>query len=190
MFSIPTMLSLSRIALVPFFIYWFWQGAFFAALVVFTLAALSDAYDGYIARKYDMTSAMGAFIDPLADKILMGAALACFILKGFAPWWVLVVIVGRDVLVTLLRIHAQRLGSVLVTTRLAQYKTAAQMVMMYLAFIWLFITEGYAPGLNYVGVLLSIKMLFYGVVALTAYTGIDYVIRYLRLVKKIKGRSC
>jgi CDP-diacylglycerol---glycerol-3-phosphate 3-phosphatidyltransferase len=190
MISIPTMLSLLRIALVPLFVYWFLQGSIFAALVVFTIAALSDAYDGYIARKYDMTSQMGAFIDPLADKILMGAALACFVFKGFAPWWVFVVIVGRDVLVTWLRIRAQRLGSVLVTTRLAQYKTAAQMVMIYLAFVWLFIHGGYASWLNYPAILVFIKALFYGVVTLTAYTGIDYVVRYLRLVRKIKGRTC
>ena len=174
MVSIPTLLSFGRMALAPFFMYFFLQGSYLLSLFIFTVAALSDACDGYIARKYNMTSQLGAFIDPLADKVLIAAALLCFILKDFTSWWVLGVVVGRDVLVTWLRIAAQRRGSVLVTTRLAQYKTAAQMVMIYLAFIWLIIHDTAACG-AYQGVERFVKTFFYGVVALTAYTGVDYV---------------
>ncbi|MFA5306146.1 MAG: CDP-diacylglycerol--glycerol-3-phosphate 3-phosphatidyltransferase [Candidatus Babeliales bacterium] len=182
--SLPTLLSLVRMALAPFFMYFFLQGSYLVAVLIFTVAALSDAFDGYIARKYDMTSQLGAFIDPLADKVLIATALLCFILKDFTSWWVLGVIVGRDVLVTWLRIAAQRRGAYLVTTRLAQYKTAAQMCMIYLAFVWLIIHD--SSSLAYPGLELCVKVFFYGVVTLTAYTGADYVYRYLRLGNKGK----
>jgi CDP-diacylglycerol--glycerol-3-phosphate 3-phosphatidyltransferase len=185
MVSFPTLLSLGRMALAPFFVYFFLQGSYLLSLLIFTVAALSDACDGYIARKYDMESQLGAFIDPLADKVLIAAALLCFILKNFTSWWVLGVIIGRDVLVTGLRVAAQRRGVHLVTTRLAQYKTAAQMVMIYLAFIWL-IMHDLSPFLSYSGIEIFVKVFFYGVVALTAYTGIDYVYRYLALRAKEK----
>jgi CDP-diacylglycerol---glycerol-3-phosphate 3-phosphatidyltransferase len=185
MISIPTLLSLGRMVLAPFFVYFFLQGSYLLALLIFTVAALSDACDGYIARKYDMASQLGAFIDPLADKVLIAAALLCFILKDFASWWVLGVIIGRDVLVTVLRVAAQRRGAYLVTTRLAQYKTAAQMVMIYLAFIWLIIHDS-SHFVSYPGIEIFVKTFFYGVVALTAYTGVDYLYRYLCLDAKGK----
>lgn len=185
MVSLPTLLSFIRMALAPVFMYFFLQGSYIVAVFIFTVAALSDAFDGYIARKYNMTSQLGAFIDPLADKVLIATALLCFILKNFTSWWVLGVIMGRDVLVTGLRVAAQRRGVYLVTTRLAQYKTAAQMVMIYLAFIWLIVHDS-SSFVSYPGIEIFVKTFFYGVVVLTAYTGVDYVYRYLCLDAKGK----
>jgi len=179
MIFIPTLLSLIRIVLTPVFVALLWYDSYVWALIVFTIAALTDRYDGYFARKYGATSAFGAFIDPLADKILVGAAFIGFVLKGVFGWWVVAAVLGRDVVVTLLRIRALRNHRILQTTMIAKGKTVAQFVAIYLAFVWLLISARCAGN---TALLYAIKMVIYAVVGFTVYTGIDYGVRYIQLM--------
>lgn len=185
MIIIPTFLSLLRILLTPIFVLLFWQGGnkLLLSIGVFTLAALTDAFDGYFARRYRVTSSLGAFLDPLADKILIGSTFICLAIKGLAPWWLVVLIMMRDALVTLLRMSAVERGLFLATTKLAKYKTVVQFVALYMAFVWLVVHEvlQWAGGDRTAGVVMASM---YVMVFLTAYTGIDYVIKYVRLVVK------
>jgi CDP-diacylglycerol--glycerol-3-phosphate 3-phosphatidyltransferase len=102
-------------------------------LVVFTLGALSDWYDGYLARKHDLITEFGKFIDPLADKVLTfaGFGILPFLNGDLFPWWAVGVIIFRDVAVTLLRIVAKRKHWPFATSKLAKWKTAVQLVYLY-----------------------------------------------------------
>jgi CDP-diacylglycerol--glycerol-3-phosphate 3-phosphatidyltransferase len=132
-----TVLTLGRIALVPLFVYLMYAGRMqeagpagtvgsWLALVVFALAAVTDSLDGYLARRYDRVTKFGQFLDPLADKILIGAALVTLVaLRGF-PAWAAAVIVVREIAVSLLRGIAARRGRSLPASMLGKAKTAAQ----------------------------------------------------------------
>lgn len=182
MIIIPTLLSLLRIVLTPVFVMLFWQGQtrLFLSVIVFTIAALTDAYDGYFARRYGVTTAWGAFLDPIADKILICTTLICLALKGLVPWWLVAIIMVRDAVVTLLRMSAIKHGLMLATTNLAKYKTIAQFVAIYTAFLWLVVHEVLhcAGGQES---FIAVQVVMYVVGALTLYTGVDYAAKYIRL---------
>jgi CDP-diacylglycerol--glycerol-3-phosphate 3-phosphatidyltransferase len=105
------------------------------ALIIFAVAALTDHFDGKIARKQGVTS-FGKFMDPLADKLLIGAALICLALfkhvdSGLIPVWMVFVIIGREVLVTLLRIvFIAKYGQVVSANRWGKYKMTSQLIVM------------------------------------------------------------
>jgi CDP-diacylglycerol--glycerol-3-phosphate 3-phosphatidyltransferase len=133
-FTMPNIITASRILLTPIFIWLMLSGD--APLVqlsaaVFLLAAISDWYDGWYARKYNSMSAFGRFFDPLADKVLIGAALFAFTFLGRLSLWMVLVIIGRDVLVTVLRVIAARKRQPVVTSRLAKWKTALQLIFLW-----------------------------------------------------------
>jgi cardiolipin synthase len=130
--NIPNLLSLSRIILIPVFLYLLFIPAIWArigALAVFLLASLTDLLDGWSARKLNQVSEFGKFLDPLADKILVLATLlALVILDPLVPLWMAMVIVGRDMLITLMRYFAIKRGASLRTSRFGKIKTAFQMI--------------------------------------------------------------
>jgi len=184
--SLPTILTFLRIILTPVFLYLFWQDgltALVAAIVVFTIAALSDTFDGYFARRYGVVSDLGAFLDPIADKFLIGSVLAAFALKGLVGWWVIVLILGRDLLVTGLRMMAIKHGLVLSTTWIAKCKTVVQVVAIYGVFCCLIAQEMDPSELVAARMSLYITWVMYGALAFTTYTGIDYVVKYWRLTR-------
>ena len=132
--NIPNALTASRILLTPVFIAclfasgWGWK---WMALLVFTIASLTDLYDGYLARRGNSVTTLGRFLDPLADKILASAALIAFVVLGLVEMWLVVVIVGRDVLVTGFRMVALYNGRQVVTSRLAKWKTTVQLTVIF-----------------------------------------------------------
>lgn len=101
------------------------------AAAVFLVAAISDWYDGWYARRYNAMSAFGTFFDPLADKIFIGAAFFAFAALGVLQLWMVIIIVARDLITTVLRVVADRRGSPVVTSRLAKWKTAMQLVFLW-----------------------------------------------------------
>lgn len=129
--NIPNFLSLLRIILIPLFLYLVFipeSASRIWALVVFILASLTDLLDGWSARKLNQESDFGKFIDPLADKFLVLSAMIAFlILDPLIPIWMVVIIIGRDVLITLMRYLALRQGMELKTSRFGKIKTAFQM---------------------------------------------------------------
>lgn len=98
--------------------------------VIFLLAAVSDWYDGWYARRYNAMSPFGRFFDPLADKVLIGAVFFAFVALDLFELWMVITIVARDVVVTLLRIAADRTGQPVVTSGMAKFKTALQLIFL------------------------------------------------------------
>ncbi|MCL1838939.1 MAG: CDP-diacylglycerol--glycerol-3-phosphate 3-phosphatidyltransferase [Propionibacteriaceae bacterium] len=106
---VPNVLTMLRLALVPVFIIFLFADPQFwpfrlASACAFFLAILTDFFDGWIARKYDLTSDFGKLWDPIADKVLTGSAFVCLSLLGELPWWVTVVILLREWGITALRV--------------------------------------------------------------------------------------
>ncbi len=170
---LPNALSFLRIALAPVFAWLFlYVGDVVSSAAIFTVAALTDTCDGYLARRLGASSAYGAFLDPLADKMLITTGFLCLLLRGVIAWWLVAAILGRDVLVTLLRIDAERRGVALTTTWHAKIKTVAQFCALYLGFaMTLWPTALLAQLLGVVMPLIAL---------VTLYTGFEYVLIWRR----------
>ncbi len=136
---IPNILSISRIVLIPLFIYLLVSPTFLArlmALAIFGIASLTDLLDGWSARKLNQESELGKFLDPLADKVLVVSALIAILVidpyMELIDLWMILVIVGRDVLITAMRYQAIKRGKSLKTSSFGKIKTAFQMISIVL----------------------------------------------------------
>lgn len=139
MMNIPNALTLLRIVLIPVFVIVFYLPAAWnhlAACLVFTLAAVTDMLDGWIARRLNQTSRLGAFLDPVADKLMVGVALVLLVQQDPRPWLALpaAVIIGREITVSALREWMAELGagSRVAVSLSGKIKTIAQMVALIL----------------------------------------------------------
>jgi len=127
--NIPNKLTILRIILVPIFVvlmltripYGGTMGA-----IIFVIAALTDSLDGYLARKWKQTTKLGAILDPLADKLLITAALISLVELGRIPGWIAIVIIGREFAVTGLRIVKAEEGLIISASRMGKWKTISQ----------------------------------------------------------------
>ncbi len=141
--NLPNFLTIMRIVMIPVFLYYLTSQHprdRFIALAIFFVASVTDFFDGYLARKWNQESPLGRFLDPLADKALVIATLVIFILLDSAvPLWMVIVIILRDMLVTLMRYLAIRKGAEIRTTRLGKAKTMFQMFSIGLILIILVI---------------------------------------------------
>lgn len=156
-------LTVARVVLIPVFLlilYWGFPGSRYVALGVFILASLTDLLDGYIARHYHQVSDFGKFMDPLADKCLVMAALCWFVEEGTMVGWVLAVVLVREFAVSGMRLVAVEKGRVIAAGWSGKVKTASTMVCICL------ILFGIPAVLNLVcqGVIL----------VTTVYSGIEY----------------
>ena len=128
--NLPNLLTVSRICLTPLFLAmlladtWYFRSL---ALVVFALASITDFYDGRVARARDRVSEFGRFMDPLADKILVTSALVGLVLGRLVHLWIVIPIVVRDVIITAMRVYGAYHGRQMETSRLAKWKTTAQL---------------------------------------------------------------
>lgn len=132
--TVPNSLTLLRILLTPIFLVLLFSDSSFnrqLSLVVYIFAALTDWYDGWIARKYGYITRWGRFLDPLADKILSAAALFAFVFLDLVDAWMVWIIVIRDFLITGLRSYAEWKDKPMVTSKTAQAKTFGQFVVIY-----------------------------------------------------------
>ncbi len=188
----PNRLTLFRIFLAPLFVFLFLIDNVYArlsALIIFILAALTDTVDGWLARKYNITTSFGKFMDPLADKILISSALVAFIALGYAKLWMVLPIIARDFFITGLRSLAAYKGVLIVTTGFAKVKTTLQMITVgvILGFINL---KTFLPlwGVNW-GILTDPAMItafdvmLFVTMVVTVWTGIDYLIKNFYLLK-------
>ncbi|UCB47412.1 MAG: CDP-diacylglycerol--glycerol-3-phosphate 3-phosphatidyltransferase [Spirochaetota bacterium] len=138
--NIANSLTIFRILIVPFFIFTVFDVSVLSgslALILFLLASLSDYLDGYFARKFNIHSRFGEFLDPLADKLLVGAAFICFaLIPDFSiPFILIVIILIREVFITILRLVALKKGRPLKTERLGKLKTVVQMLTIIIILI-------------------------------------------------------
>lgn len=135
MWNLPNILTLLRIALIPIFIlvyYLPWEWHHFASAAVFGLAAFTDWVDGYLARRLQMETPFGAFLDPVADKLIVAAALILLLEVHPSTWFAIAVtiIIGREIVVSALREWMAELGSrkTVAVSMVGKIKTTAQMV--------------------------------------------------------------
>jgi CDP-diacylglycerol---glycerol-3-phosphate 3-phosphatidyltransferase len=131
--NLPNTISLFRVAMVPVFMVFLLAdvpGRYIVGLVVFVVAALSDWFDGYIARKRGETSVLGAFLDPLADKLLVTAALVSLVQLGELSAWAAMVVIARELAVTGLRMVAAARNVVISASGWGKIKTASQMAVI------------------------------------------------------------
>ena len=126
--NLPNKLTMLRILLVPVFVLLFLIGRYFPALTVFAAASITDTLDGYLARSRNLVTNFGKLMDPLADKILVMAAMLCFVQVGACSAWIVIVILAREFLVTSLRLIAAGEGIVIAADRFGKLKTIAQML--------------------------------------------------------------
>ena len=158
-------LTLARVFLIPVFLviaYWGFPGSRYVALAVYIAACLTDLLDGYIARHYNQVSDFGKFADPLADKMLVTAAMLWFVEIGQMPAWALLIVLVREFAVSGLRMIASDKGRVIAAGWSGKVKTASTMVCIVLMFLPI-------PGwLNTVCV---------AVIAITTlYSGVEYFV--------------
>ncbi len=136
--NLPNKLTVLRILLIPVFmvvLYWGFPGANYVALVIFILASLTDLLDGKIARARNLVTDFGKFADPLADKMLVTAAMLWFVEIGLMPAWALLIVICREFAVSGLRMLASDAGRVIAAGWSGQVKTAATMVCVVLMFL-------------------------------------------------------
>lgn len=129
--NLPNKLTLFRIFLIPVFILVMLlniPNKFLIACVVFIIAAVTDAMDGHIARKHNLVTDFGKFMDPLADKLLVISALICMIEVGLVPGWMVIIIVARELTVSILRAIAAADGKVIAASGGGKLKTISQMI--------------------------------------------------------------
>ena len=185
-FNIPNALTLTRIILVPvlFTVLLKSPGKFlsFVAALIFGLASITDFLDGYLARRMNLVTTLGKFLDPLADKLLVGVALIMMIqLDRVAPW-IVALIVGREILVISLRMVAVREHIVIETTKIAKFKTGFQIA----AVIGLLIHYGYRIGSGPSSFVLDFHALgtwlLYIALVITLWSGADYFYKFIKLV--------
>lgn len=184
--NLPNMLTLGRIAAVPVVVVLLMfesrENSFWAALI-FSLAAITDWLDGYLARKWQIVTVLGKFLDPLADKLVVMGALIMLIPLDRVPAWAVFVILAREMLVTGLRSIASAEGIVISASDLGKYKTIFQMVaiiglLLHYQYYWFFGIEVnfLYPSFHNVGI-----FFFYISFLLTLWSGADYLIRFFRV---------
>ena len=122
--NLPNKLTLARIIAVPFFIVCYVKGLSIAALVIFILASLTDLLDGKIARKYNLVTDFGKFMDPLADKLLVCSAMIALIELDRIPAWIVIVIIAREFIISGFRLVAADNGIVIAASYWGKFKTA------------------------------------------------------------------
>lgn len=126
--NLPNKLTTARVVLIPLFLLALYGGYWLGALVIFALASVTDALDGHIARSRGLVTDFGKFMDPLADKLLVTAALLAFVEMLNVPAWVVFLIIARELAITGLRTLAAGKGVVMAADKWGKVKTASQMV--------------------------------------------------------------
>lgn len=174
--NLPNKLTLLRIILIPVFmvvLYWGFPYANYVALAIFIIASLTDMLDGKIARKYNLVTDFGKFADPLADKMLVTAAMLWFVEIGQMPAWAVLIVVIREFAVSGLRMVAADKGRVIAAGWSGKVKTASTMVCIVLMLI---------PP-----VAREISSLCVAVIVLTTiYSGVEYFIKNLDVLSGTK----
>lgn len=133
--NLPNKLTVLRVLMIPFFVvFMLWDivGAAdkWIAAAIFIAASLTDMLDGKIARKYNLITNFGKFMDPLADKLLVGAAMICLVEMGRLPAWIVIIIISREFIISGFRLVASDNGVVIAASYWGKFKTVFQMLMI------------------------------------------------------------
>ncbi len=192
--NIPNFLTLLRIVLSPVFMFFFLIDTFpmrLLGLGLFVFAALTDLADGYYARKRGVITGFGKFMDPLADKILVSSALISFTALRYVSPFPVMLIIGREFLITGLRLVAAYKGVIIPPTFGAKVKTFLQMwvVALVLAYICLhsafdFYEVQPSPLAGFDAVLYTNWFMWITAI-ITVWTGLDYIVKYSSMIRSV-----
>lgn len=171
--NLPNKLTILRVFLVPIFVIFMLtnlggQYNNWISLVIFVAASLTDLLDGYLARKNNLVTNFGKFMDPLADKLLVCSALICLMAIDRVPAWMVLVIISREFIISGFRLVASDAGVVIAASYWGKFKTISQIVMI----IALLIEFPYAFVFSWIAVILTIVSL------------VDYMAKNLNVIKK------
>ena len=179
--NLPNKLTLARVIMIVPFLFFlltdFAGGASkYIALAIFIIASLTDMLDGKIARKRNLVTNFGKFMDPLADKLLVGAALICLVETGQLPAWVVVIIISREFIISGFRLIASDNGVVIAASYWGKFKTVTQMAMVIVLI------------LNLPGVVFAVigRILMWAAVILTVVSLVDYVAKNKNVLDDVK----
>lgn len=178
--NLPNKLTIIRVCLIPFFVaaLLFDHGNNYTmrivANVLFIVASLTDLFDGKIARKYNLVTNFGKFMDPLADKLLVCSALICLIELGQLPAWVVIIIISREFIISGFRLVASDSGIVIAASYWGKFKTVSQMFMIIFLILDL-------PG--HTAVMIE-TVLIYLALILTVVSLIDYIAKNKEVLTK------
>ena len=183
--NLPNKLTVLRVVMIPVFVaLYFGLGIphnYFWALLVFGAAAITDLFDGIIARRRGLLTDFGALMDPLADKLLVMAAMLCFLATGLVHTAVVIMLLSREFLVTSLRLVAAGKKIVIRADNWGKAKTAFQMVWICfgLLFLWL---DTWLPVYHHLPYWVLFNALTLVVLALTTLSGLNYLVKNKKLI--------
>ena len=174
--NLPNKLTTLRVFMIPFFVFFLlYQGGEnttfrMISLVLFIVASLTDLLDGKIARKYNLVTNFGKFMDPLADKLLVCSALICLIELGQLPAWMVIIIISREFIISGFRLVAADNGVVIAASYWGKFKTTFQMTAVILLIF------------NIPALTLVTNMVVVIAVALTIISLVDYVAKNIKIL--------
>ena len=177
--NLPNKLTILRVILIPFFVFFLISPFFdgygnYIALAIFIIASLTDMADGKIARKYNLVTNFGKFMDPLADKLLVCSAMICLIQTGQLAAWIVVIIIAREFIISGFRLIASDNGVVIAASYWGKFKTTFQMLM-----VIVLILNVQMPFFQILG-----KILTYAALILTVVSLIDYIVKNKDVLKE------
>jgi CDP-diacylglycerol--glycerol-3-phosphate 3-phosphatidyltransferase len=185
--NIPNILTLMRIAAIPLMVMLLMTGerepSFWAA-VLFSAASFTDWLDGYLARKMGIVTVFGKFLDPIADKLIVMAALIMIIPLGRVPAWIVLVILGREIIITGLRGIASSEGIVIEASDLGKFKTIFQIVaiialLLHYDYRWFFSADHPLLHAN----MHNVGMFYLWIAfVITVWSGVDYLFKFVRVI--------
>lgn len=173
--NLPNKLTMGRIFAIPVFIVVFLLDYRYAAAVIFILAALTDMLDGHIARKNNLVTNFGKLMDPLADKLLVMSALICLSQVGDVPGWMVIVILGREFIITGMRQVAAAQGIVIAAGTTGKIKTITQMIAIPLLILenWPFSLFSFDLPMDQIFLWIALVM--------TVISGTEYIVKNKKL---------
>ena len=184
----PNKLTLARVLMVPVFVvlfYWQFPAHYLAALLVFIAASITDAVDGKLARSRNEITDFGKFLDPLADKILVVTAMACFLQQQKMNIVAFLLILAREFMVSALRLVVANKGTVVPASFAGKLKTAFTMIAIIAALVWWsYLYDFHAIGFeklltaSYTPIDILIDVLFWITAILTVWSGLEYLKAY------------
>ena len=191
---LPNQLTILRIILTPFFLFFFLSSDPFykkISLGIFIIAALTDWYDGWLARKFNYITTWGKFWDPLADKILTSSAFLGFAILGVVELWMVIIILVRDFIVTGLRAYADYKNFSFPTSYYAKWKTFIQMTFLYYllaVYIGSHTEQIYTGNEQWFSLLMNEYLVYFTMLLITLITfhsGVDYLYKNRTLIAKL-----
>ncbi len=175
--NLPNKLTMLRVILIPFFVFFLLtdflpEAGKWIALGIFAAASLTDMLDGKIARKRNLITNFGKFMDPIADKLLVCSAFIAFVQLGLLPAWIVIILIAREFIISGFRLVASDAGIVLAASWWGKFKTAFQMIMCILLII----------NLDYKAVNIAEQALIYISLALSIISLADYLIKNRKVI--------